>query len=684
MRVEFSRDSTRILTPRCEMELVRDAGRVFIYSVGDIEKDTHLLEGCPAMSLWQVTSRPGGNAVKAASSESESRISRRGGGVDVIWDQVQLGESECQVIISILPDDSGLLKFLLDFRSRRPVPLWDIEFPILGGLLPGTLYTPYGYGKAIASDGAERYVGEYPGHHCTMQLLAWNIGSSSLYLGAHDPASSTKSMEYLPGEGQTIACRLPLPGMGRGRTAFEMPYPTLVGPIKGDWYDVARFYRSWALDQIWCSAGPLHRREIPQRIRDVPLWLQIAGGPEEVVPKALEFHRYFGVPMAMHWYEWHEIPFDDRYPDYFPPKEGFKEAVARLGNAGIIVMPYINARLWDSSTESWSREGALAAAAKDADLAKYVEVYASKVPLSPMCPSTQLWQRKIASIVSTLARDYGVHGIYLDQIGAAAPKLCFDSSHGHPVGGGGWWVEGYRHLLDGVGTDVTDIDPEFFLTTESNAEPWNDRLDAVLMCNSTEGDLVPIYPAVYGDMILTFGAYIFRRDLEDSWAFRAKLSQMFLWGTQLGWLGPEILEPGFLRNAEYLRELAKARLSASNFLRNGEMLRPPRLEEGGRLVRTTWELWNRTWKVEMPSAQASCWRAPDGSLGVVGCNMDDQDTDLDISVSLADPGWRELNPRRLKNGKLSAADPRIDGERLHLILNLQARSGACLSSRAGS
>ena len=41
----------------------------------------------------------------------------------------------------------------------------------------------------------------------------------------------------------------------------------------------------------------------------------------------------------------------------------------------------------------------------------------------------------------------GVKGVYIDQIAAAAPTLCFDKSHGHPLGGGHWWTEGYWKLL---------------------------------------------------------------------------------------------------------------------------------------------------------------------------------------------------------------------------------------------
>jgi hypothetical protein len=655
-------------------------GRVFLRSVTDRATGKVVLKGRREVPLWRMVAGAGGTDV-ASSSEFAGKLQQREGGLEILWDDVELDGHPCRVAMNVSGDASGLTRMDLHLTPDDSFTVWDVHFPIIGPLDGGTLHTTYGYGKAIPLGEGVKYSGGYPGHHCTMQFIAWNPGPCNLYLGAHDPRASAKTMELLPDDGPSMGCRLPVPGRCRPLDGFTMPYPSLVGTIPGDWYDLARFYRKWALGQEWSRAGPVARREIPGRIRDAVIWLQAAGDPEEVVPKALEFNSYFGVPMAMHWYSWHEIPFDDHYPEYLPPKKGFKEAVARLSSAGIGVMPYINGRLWDPATESWRKENALAAASKDENLDKYVEVYASKVPLSPMCPTTGLWQRKIASIVTTLAREYGVQGIYIDQIGAAAPKLCHDESHGHPIGGGSWWVDGYRKLLDRVRREVREVDPEFFVTTESNAEPWNDRLDGVLMCNTTEGELVPIYPAVYHDMIPAFGAYIFGSDLEDGWAFRVKVSQMFLWGTQLGWLGPAILDPKFSASAEYLRELARIRMACPDYLGAGTFLRPPEIENRVKRVRASWELWRRKWELDVPVAQATAWQAPDGSLGLVACNMGDGREELEISLSLEDPGWRDLKPDGLRSSGMSKADPRIRGKRLHLNLELDSRSAICLSSR---
>jgi len=241
-------------------------------------------------------------------------------------------------------------------------------------------------------------------------------------------------------------------------------------------------------------------------------------------------------------------------------------------------------------------------------------------------------------------------------------------------------VKGYRSMLEQVRRDVRRTNPDFFITTESNAEPWNDLLDALLMCNSTEGDLAPIYPAVYADRVLTFGAYIFRGDLEDSWAFRAKVSEMFLWGTQLGWLGFDVLEPKFQCEAEYLRALAKVR-SSTKLLAEGELLRPPRPDPEVEVIEASWELWGKKWSVRLPAAQATVWRGSDRSVGVVACNMGNAEAHLKVELNTTGLGWTKARTiRMMESTELRSADPSLSGGGLSLTLHLPPRSGRCISS----
>ena len=83
----------------------------------------------------------------------------------------------------------------------------------------------------------------------------------------------------------------------------------------------------------------------------------------------------------------------------------------------------------------------------------------------------------MSNTVERLTHEYNLDGVYIDQIGAAAPKLCYDASHGHAVGGGSWWTDGYRALLQQTRTHAGD---QAGLVTESNAEPYMGSLNSYL------------------------------------------------------------------------------------------------------------------------------------------------------------------------------------------------------------
>lgn len=647
----------------------------YLSSIRDLKRDVGLLEAGPGNEIWSLSFVDKGEVIDVPGAGVRGTARETGEALELEWGSVDVpgGEATVRVAASMNQDTGLELKLGSEFDPASP--LWEVKFPVISGLKrAGSLYAPWGYGKSLKYDEGLEYEGKYPGHHCNMQFLGWKVGDSSLYIGCHDPGCSTKYLSFDSVNGASISFRTPVPDMGERKEAYSLPHATVVDVVEGDPYDVAQRYRRWAFERDWSSGGTLDVKGTPGALTDICLWCRAAGSAEQVVPSVLEFADYFSVPVAVHWYSWHEIPFDDSYPDYFPPKPGFKEGVRRLVEAGIPVMPYINARLWDSSTESWRREDAESAAAKNRDLEKYVEVYASKVPLSPMCPTTSLWREKIGGIVSRLARDYGVSGVYLDQIGAASPKLCFDRDHGHPAGGGSHWVRGYREMLQGIRRELKADNPHFFITTESNAEPWNDLLDGQLMCNSTEGELVPLYPAVYGDMIVLYGSYIFRSDLEEVWPFRTKISQMFLWGTQLGWMGCEILEPEFRAEAEYLRSLAEARHSGHELMTYGRMLRPPGIVTSAEPIRTTWKLWNREWEIEMPPASATAWRWG-SSLGIAACNMEDREIETELRLRIEPGGITERDADRIcGSSDLSIHRPEVSDGYLNLGLQLGPRS----------
>jgi hypothetical protein len=235
-----------------------------------------------------------------------------------------------------------------------------------------------------------------------------------------------------------------------------------------------------------------------------------------------------------------------------------------------------------------------------------------------MCPSTPLWQARVREIVLRLMNDCGVRGVYIDQVAAAAPTLCFDASHGHPLGGGHWWTEGYWKML----RDIRSAMPaDRMLTTECNGEPFMHCFDGYLTWHWQYDGQVPAFPAVYGGVIQMFGR-AFGGGETKHLALRMKVGQQLVFGEQIGWLNPALaMEP---ECADFFRDAVQLRRHLARYFCAGEMARPPRLQEDIPTVRADWQWYGPTW-VTTEAVLTSAWHLPDERrLVLIFANVSDQ------------------------------------------------------------
>jgi hypothetical protein len=276
-------------------------------------------------------------------------------------------------------------------------------------------------------------------------------------------------------------------------------------------------------------------------------------------------------------------------------------------------MPYINGRLWDShdhGAEDFEFTSlALPAVTKKDDGSPYLESYASKetngerVRLGVMCPSTPLWRNTVSNIVLRLLRECGTSSVYIDQVAAAPPKLCLDQTHGHPLGGGHWWTEGYWKMLE----DINRVRPRgTMLTTECNSEPFIRWFDGYLTWHWQYNGQVPGFPAVYGGTIQMFGR-AYRGGATKDLALRMKAGQQLVFGEQLGWLDPDLVKEK--ENAEFFRDLVRLRSKFSQCFSAGEMARPPKLLGDVPQVSADWQ-WSGRWWVTNNAVFTGAWRLP--------------------------------------------------------------------------
>ncbi len=591
----------------------------------------------PDVPLWTITLLDGSGSKQAVTALQRTGTVRALSQqeIQLEWKGVQPGGLNVLADISV-EGDTVTWKLTVE-AMEDGFTLFDVVYPEIGPLaVQEDMYSvePWGWGVLRKDFLGRRDERTYPGAAQAMPFLAVSDGTTGLYLGAHDREGY--SMRFIIGrreneEAATFAIRHDVEGMGIAKE-YSLPYSVVTVPFRGDWYAAARIYRKAAMETPWGGIPPLaERKDIPEWMKALDLWYIGPCHDDATADQAIEFAKFFEVATAAHIYTWHEIPFDDHYPDYFPAKPGFKDAIQKIQKAGIPAMPYINGRLWDPATNSWKEKNAQTACSLDEKGEKYVEVYGSKVPLSPMCPYTNLWQDVVRDLVDRLVNEVGVKAVYIDQISAASAKRCFAKNHDHPIGGGTYWIQGYRQLLRKC---LKCLPRDAALTTEENADPWNDQLHAWLMVNTQErgGVIVPIYPAVYGGRAISFGfQYIGGNDFTEHYPFRLKMARAFVFGSQLGWVGAGVLDPKYREEADFLKRLCQVRHSAREALQYGELLAPVMLENGGTV---SWKYKDGDKEIEstQPAVVASAWLTPEGKRILSLANVADDARTVTITL----------------------------------------------------
>ncbi len=530
------------------------------------------------------------------------------------WDGVHHADAKAgpfDVRVDIAPSSSGrnLTGWRLTVENRSGTwSIWHIVFPRLCGLTPGKdaagdrVFWPELWGvQAVGWDAMTEVSGPCGGYgKHSMQFMGFTRGDRTLYLAAHDPDLWQKQMTFDPGkpDAQPRSAQMHFlcypAGMGEPGNGYAQPYDTVVGEVAGDWYDASRVYAAFARRQPWATTPPPTADPRPREQREVLVWEQASVNaypvdrittvnrlePKEWVARMKTLRKRLGVRMAVHLYHWHQTQFDTNYPDYFPVKRGLKALVAELESADIRVMPYINGRLWDLSAPSFDATALKHAAKITPQRANptvrfaWPEHYGNGQQLTGMCMASEFWRKKVVGLCGRIVKELGCGGVYLDQLGCFGGGLCMDPEHGHDLGGGGYWLEGYRKLLAAVRKEVG---PGTLLTTENNWEGCVADFDALLDTSWNKDGNVPIFPAVYWGLGSIYGGDVMDAAYRDGGdAFVQRMGMRFVWGGLFGWGHFEpLLERTNRELMAYFTNLCRLRTKHAGLFARGEFLRPP-------------------------------------------------------------------------------------------------------------
>jgi len=564
-----------------------------------------------------------------------------------------------------------------------------IIYPRIGSIAPQvdeTLAVPQWIGEAttrareiLNPDGnpGGRREWEYPGL-LSMQFLALYGGEGPGLLVSTDDTQLMAKRFAVFGDGRDgvglgVIHLVPVGADVNG--SFEPGYDVLIRTFEGDWYTAAAHYREWASKQWWVEQSRVRTGQTPDWVRDTGLWVWNRGRSPGVLGPAVTLQNQAEMPVSVFWHWWHGCAYDVGFPEYLPPREGadsFRLSVAEAQKDGIHAIVYMNQRLWGMTTESWSEQGAERFAVKQPDGSVAPEVYNTfvKAPNASMCMGTDFWRNTYAGLAAEAIRDLGVAGIYMDQ--ACSSLACYDATHGHPLGGGTYWMEGFKALERDIRQRCADV-IIVGLAGEGCGEAWLPHLDMMLSLQvsleryAAPGmwEPIPLFNAVYHDVATQYGNYssLTRPPYDDLWPeefapkeplalldrkfaaqFRMEQARSFVWGQQptLANFRENQLDER-AEEIDYLLRIARLRQAALKYLRDGVFLQPPRIDAPrmeipiSRLsIYAGQQDAVQQYAKVVPLVLASAWLSPDGDVGIVLASISDAPTTISAALSRKD------------------------------------------------
>jgi len=289
---------------------------------------------------------------------------------------------------------------------------------------------------------------------------------------------------------------------------FSSPYPIVLGAYEGDWWDAARMYREWALQQKWCAKGPWHKREdVADWLKECDIWIR---GDARRYPAELErdfiyeLQDIVGGTIGVQLYGWYGG--EDGKADWsstlgWPMVEGYPEMIAETKARGIYHTPYVNS-LQTIVSDPNCPKGLEPAFLLDKTLAPVT--YHTEDGII-MCAATQTWKDMLVQACERLVRDGNCAGIYLDQLGGQCGTPCYADNHGHPVGGGHYATDGLREICTAIREGMNKHLPQAALSGEVQHESLIDVTDHRLAHYNYWPGWVNLWAAVYGDYDMSYG-----------------------------------------------------------------------------------------------------------------------------------------------------------------------------------
>ena len=574
-------------------------------------------------------------------------VERIGDETRFIWEGIDLPGGEkgvLDVTASVtLPSGEAESTWRLTVTNRSAKwALHSTAYPMLKGVVrpseADVLLPHVGLGARLLRqfDGFSRNQvccwGEYPYPSYYPMMTAFMVGGQGLMVYAEDPDARMKTLWV---NDLDVEFRTPVENAGVvGKAAKGPLYDVKVAAFKGDWWQVAKRYRKWALQQKWTAKGPIvGRKDYPQSMYEPSLWFC------KYLYQTKNFSNLFArvhgeapdVKLGVRWYKWHSGDMDTNFPEFLPARDGVGEVGEYLCGLGYVMMPYINARLWDSKLMSFAYAEKDMCRKEDGGL--FTEKWSGKPygrhDFGVMCPAAEAWRNLLHRLALESINQTKCNAIYYDQVGCASPRGCRNSAHGHPVGGGSWWADGYRTMF--VRAHDVFAPRNIAITTEGTAECYMDVCDGFLATSVPTAEDVPFWTAVYSGYATYFASrFSVSSRFESGVDFERTFPLMareFVWGIVNCWSDDWRGEKGIDgRKCDAALGFARARQSLMDFLALGSLEAP--LETVSALPPVPYTVWEAMHSrknpksAELPAVIGAWWRdASRQKMALIGTNV---------------------------------------------------------------
>lgn len=634
--------------------------------------------------LWQAVLLTGEKTrTVSAPATVKTRVSRVSGGQLLRANWKIDGKNPVAVEMRFfLPDSSALAEAELDINTSGKNAPWvdNVIFPMLGGIKSfrdDYLLVPYYYGQLIRQPGKARQRSSFLHHpgSWSMQMVAF-FGSDQATAPTYSKGTEITGYLRGPAADETgliaacddeknyykelkIDCDPKYPGtfdirilhypelpdwpavkekMGR-KFSYQMPYKVKIGTFSGGVESAAAIYRDIIKDHRALRFGKLDAptNPISPKIKNLAYWGKHYHGANRVLPDTLRMWKFFQAPTAIHWPRYTSVKFDHNNLDYHPLLAEFETGVRTLRRLGIVTAPYVCACMWDQDTPSYKRKNMAAAATRDRFGAPYLWPIA-EANNAWMSPASPLWRKEYADLTIKLQGQWQTDSQYMDVL-ACGGKLCYNPAH-KTIGGGNYWTDGNRKMLQNIRKRQNKLEKHLSLTTEGFTEGYIDLIDAYLILDITRyawtkdigKEFFPLFAYIYHDYAIAYGS-----DVRSTMP-----ADMIRWQMGLSWqagIQPCMMGSYFRESSvtdRFNREIIQARhRAAAKFLNRGrgiEVAQVPDLKFAGESAIAAaasshqvaepaekcisqFSLWKG------PAVLTSAWQASDNSVGITMVNI---------------------------------------------------------------